>query len=117
MYRAGDVFSLSPGERAGVRGKGTHRVSRVSRSSSMGNLEVGVPIDQRMPNILGAKIRRVTGIPILLKREDAQQQIEIPGHSISAARTRRPNLRRDILDEFRPPIEKGSFMGLEIPLD
>src|SRR5215216_2343586 len=70
-----------------------------------------------MPNILDAKIRRVTGIPILLKREDAQQQIEIPGHSISAARARRPNLRRDILDEFRLPIKKGSLMGLEILLD
>ena len=43
------------------------------------------------------------GIPILFKRENAQEEIIIRREQIRTARPRRPDLRRHELDDFRVP--------------
>ncbi len=51
-----------------------------------------------------AQLRHALGIPIFLKRENAQEQIVIARQLVRAARARRPDLRRDELDDFRIPF-------------
>ena len=56
-----------------------------------------------------AQRRHALGIPILLERENAQEQIVIARQLVRATRTRRPDLRRDELDDFRIPFGKRIF--------
>jgi len=50
-----------------------------------------------------AQLRHAPGIPVFFKRENAQEQIVIRREQIRPARPRRPDLRRDELDDFRIP--------------
>ena len=53
-----------------------------------------------------AQLRHALGIPILLERENAQKQVVIARQLVCAARTRRPDLRRNELDDFRIPFRE-----------
>src|SRR5277367_5452578 len=59
-----------------------------------------------MPDKFHAQLRHALRIPILLERENAQEQIVIRRQQIRAARTRRPDLRRDELDDLRIPFRE-----------
>ena len=59
-----------------------------------------------MPDKFHPQLRRALCIPVLFKREDAQEQIVIRRQQIRAARTRRPDLRRDELHDFGIPPGK-----------
>src|SRR5271154_4090676 len=59
-----------------------------------------------MPDKFHAQLRHALRIPILLERENAQEQIVIRRQQVRAARTRRPNLRRDELDDLRIPFRE-----------
>ena len=67
------------------------------------------PLHHRVTDEFHAQRRHALGIPILLEREDAQQQIIILRQLVRAAGTRRPDLRRDELDDFRVPLGEGVF--------
>src|SRR5437763_15723651 len=70
-----------------------------------------------MPDEFHAQPRHARRIPILLERKHAQQQINIPGQLIGAARSRRPDLRRDVLHNLRIPVEEGSRARADVLFD
>ena len=79
---------------------------RVDRNSSLRNLPtIGCPTNSTRN--FGTRLR----IPILLKRENAQKQIVIRRQLVRAARTRRPDLRRNELDDFRIPFRERIVRG------
>ena len=53
-----------------------------------------------------AQLWHALRVPILLEWENAQKQIVIRSNLLRAARTRRPNLWRNELDDFRFPFGK-----------
>ena len=67
--------------------------------------------NHRMSDKFHAQLRHALRIPILLKRENAQEQIVIRRQQPGAARTRRPDLRRNELDDFRVPFRKRIVRG------
>src|SRR5712671_4256854 len=68
--------------------------------------EMLVTIDERMADVLDPEVGRVARVPLLLKREDAQEQIKVSRHGRGSFGTRCPNLGRDVLDDLRVPIEE-----------
>src|SRR2546427_6612906 len=65
-----------------------------------------VSIDDGVPDKLHAQSWRVPGVPFLLERKDAQQQIHVALELVHTARPRCPHLRRNVLNNFRIPVEK-----------
>src|SRR5439155_20292009 len=63
------------------------------------------------------QLRHPCRIPIPLEWKNAEQQIDIPGQLIGAARSRRPDLRRDVLHNLRIPVEEGSRARADILFD
>src|SRR6266481_2454805 len=65
-----------------------------------------VSIDDRVPDKLHAQSWRVPGVPFLLERKDAQQQIHVALKLVRTARPRRPDLRRNVPNNFWLPVDK-----------
>jgi len=70
-----------------------------------------VAVDERMPHPLDAQPRHPLGVPVLLEREEAQQEIEIAGQAIGPARPRGPDLGRDVLHEPGAPVAEHPVPG------
>src|SRR5436190_10877374 len=56
------------------------------------------PLNDRMSHEFDAQLRHPRGIPILFERDDAEQQVHVPGELVNATGSRGPRLGRDILD-------------------
>src|SRR5947207_13010043 len=69
-------------------------------------LPARVSIDDGVSDKLHAQSWRVPGVPFLLERKDAQQQIHVALELVRTARPRCPHLRRNVLNNFRIPVEK-----------
>src|SRR5436190_4086022 len=81
--------------RAFLRGPKLFRAARVS-------------IDDGVPDKLDAQSWRLPGVPFLLERKNAQQQIHVALELVRTPTARRPHLRRNILNDFRSPVEKSA---------
>ena len=57
-----------------------------------------------MADELHSQLRHALRIPGLLEREDAQDQVVVARHLVGAALARRPDLRRDVLDQLGIPV-------------
>src|SRR5437879_8492451 len=69
-----------------------------------------------MPHKFDLQRKGALRIPFLLEWENAQQQIEVARHLPDAAFARGPDLRRDILNEFRLPVIEGASPGAHVIL-
>lgn len=63
-----------------------------------------VALDDRMTHELHLKVRGIARVPILLEGEDGEQQVVGGFHAPGPPRSRRPHLRRDVLDDARIPV-------------
>src|SRR5467141_1398391 len=65
-------------------------------------------VNHRMSDEFHAEVGNAGGIPIFFKRKDAEEQIEILGHLAGATGPRRPDLWRDVLNDFWVPIVESA---------
>src|SRR5882762_4454508 len=75
-----------------------------------------VAVNHGVTDEFDAQLRDTGGVPILLEREDAQQQINVAGDLIGATGAGGPDLRRDVLDYFRVPVVERSLTGADVIL-
>src|SRR5689334_12174118 len=71
----------------------------------------------RMPNKLHPQLWHIPRVPLLLKGEDAQEQIVILCQRIGARRSRRPDLWRNELYDLRIPRRELATMPANVFLD
>src|SRR2546430_16540277 len=67
-----------------------------------------------MPNKLHRKVWKTICVPVFLKGKNREKQVEVLCHLVSAALARSPNLRRNILNEFRLPIQEWPLVRPDV---
>src|SRR5258708_8528744 len=70
-----------------------------------------------MAEKVDAQVRHRLRVPLLLEWKHREQQVDVSRHFVSAAGARRPNLRRNILNELRIPVEENVLPGANVLFD
>src|ERR1035437_276165 len=81
-----------------------YRRSLVPSSHARLPLFLSVSFCDGIADKLHAQLRHALRIPGLLEREDAQDQVVVTRHLVSAALARCPHLRRNVLDNRGLPV-------------
>src|ERR1044071_2457656 len=76
-----------------------------------------IAVNQRVAHEFNGYLRHAPGIPIFFERNNTQQQIQILRQPVSTSLPRRPDLRRNVLNEPGLPIMKPVRMGASESLD